>query len=98
MAWAVPEVGSAGVGDVEQLLGSLNQIEPSDFTTTSLGELRRLPSKRSASTRRVPSCSMRETQRVRCSQQTSRPSRSTLWPLWLSAGERKTETAPLVSS
>ena len=64
----------------------MNQIEPSDFTTTSLGELRRLPSKRSARTRRVPSCSMRETQRVRCSHETSRPCRSTVWPLWLSAG------------
>ena len=39
--------------------GSVNQTEPSDFTTTSLGELRRLPSKLSASTVMEPSYSVR---------------------------------------
>ena len=39
--------------------GSVNQIEPSDFTTTSLGELSRLPSKLSASTVIEPSYSVR---------------------------------------
>ena len=31
-------------------MGSVNQIEPSDFTTTSFGEFSRLPSKESIST------------------------------------------------
>ena len=40
-------------------MGSVNQIEPSDFTTTSLGELRRLPSKLSISIVIEPSYSVR---------------------------------------
>ena len=40
-------------------VGSVNQIEPSDLTTTSLGELRRLPSKLSTSVVMEPSYSMR---------------------------------------
>ena len=40
--------------------GSVNQIVPSDFTTTSFGELSRLPSKRSTRIRTEPSGSVRE--------------------------------------
>ena len=50
----------------------MNQIEPSDFTTTSFGELRRLPSNGSISTVMLPSYSVRVTRRP-CSQVTSRP-------------------------
>ena len=39
--------------------GSVNQIEPSDFTTTSLGEFSRLPSKLSISVVIEPSYSVR---------------------------------------
>ena len=45
---------------------------------------------RSASTVRLPSSSVRVTQPARCSQATSRPSRSTVWPLWLRQGCAKT--------
>src|SRR6059058_3298670 len=41
--------------------GSVNQIEPSDFTTTSLGELSGLPSYRSRMTLMLPSYSVRVT-------------------------------------
>ncbi len=71
---------------------------PSDLTTTSFGELNRRPEIRSTSTVRVPSCSVRVTQRVWCSHDTRRPSRSTVWPLVLWQGERNTETEPSVSS
>ena len=67
----------------------MNQIDPSLRTTTSLGEFRRLPSKRSASTLIVPSTSVRVTRRARCSQLTRRPSGSTVCPLVWPAGERK---------
>jgi hypothetical protein len=59
---------------------------PSDLTTRSFGELKRLPSKRSASTSRRPSKPVREMQRPRCSHDTRRPSRSTVWPLVFIAG------------
>src|SRR5690606_31429162 len=71
---------------------------PSDFTTTSLGELNRLPSKRSARTVMDPSCSARVTRRVRCSQVTRRPSLSIVLPLAFSDGLRKIETAAVSSS
>src|SRR5579872_3482494 len=78
--------------------GSVNQIEPSDFTTTSFGELSRLPSKRSQITVMEPSYSVRVTRRVRCSQVTSRPCRSRVLPLPLFDGLRKIPTAPDSSS
>jgi hypothetical protein len=59
---------------------SVNQIESSDFTTTSLGDDRRLPSKRSHSTVMRPSYSVRVTRRP-CSAVTSRPWRSRVLPL-----------------
>jgi hypothetical protein len=76
----------------------VNQTVPSDFTTTSFGEFSRLPSKLSASTLRDPSCSIRLMQRPRCSQATSRPWRSTVWPFWFRAGDSSTDTAPFISS
>src|SRR5260370_10594575 len=79
-------------------LGSLNQIESSDLTMTSLGELRRLPSKRSMRIVIDPSYSVRVTRRVSCSQVTSRPCRSRVLPLALFEGLRKTLTAPVSSS
>jgi hypothetical protein len=48
-------------------------MDPSDLTTTSFGELSGLPSNRSRITVRLPSCSVRVTRRVPCSQVTSRP-------------------------
>ena len=45
-----------------------------------------------------PSCSVRVTLRGPCSQLSSRPSRSTVFPLVYADGERKTPTAPVVSS
>src|SRR5450755_4048598 len=78
--------------------GSVNQIEPSDFTTTSFGELSRLPSYLSAITVIEPSISVRVTQRVRCSQVTRRPCRSRVLPLALLDGLRNTLVAPLSSS
>ena len=62
-------------------VGSVNQTEPSDLTTTSLGELRRLPSKLSISTVIEPSYSVRVTRRPPCAQPTRRPWRSRVWPL-----------------
>ena len=47
---------------------------------------------------REPSCSVRDTERPRCSHETSRPSKSTVWPLLFSEGWRNTETEPSVSS
>ena len=78
--------------------GSVNQIEPSDFTTTSFGEFSRLPSKRSQITVIVPSYSVRVTRRLRCSQVTSRPCRSRVLPLALLDGLRNTLVAPVSSS
>ena len=70
----------------------MNQIESSDFTTTSFGELSGLPSNLSISTVMVPSYSVRVTRRVSCSQVTSRPWRSRVLPLALFEGLRKTLT------
>ena len=81
--------------------GSVNQIEPSDLTTTSFGELSGLPStpsKRLQMTVIVPSCSVRVTRRPPCSQVTSRPWRSRVLPLALFEGLRKTLTSPVSSS
>ena len=61
--------------------GSVNQTDPSDFTTTSFGEFSRLPANPSASTVMPPSYSVRVTRRVPCSQVTSRPCRSRVLPL-----------------
>ena len=76
----------------------MNQIEPSFRHTTSFGELRGLPSNRSAITVIVPSCSVRVTRRVSCSQVTSRPWRSRVLPFALWEGLRKTLIAPVSSS
>jgi hypothetical protein len=65
---------------------------------TSLGEFSRRPSNASASTVIVPSCSVRVTRRMKCSQLISRPWRSTELPLELKLGERNTDTDPSVSS
>ena len=62
-------------------VGSVNQIEPSDLTTTSLGEFRRLPSNESISVVMEPSYSVRMTLRPPCRQVTSRPWRSRVLPL-----------------
>ena len=66
----------------------MNQIEPSDFTTTSFGELRRRPSTASASTVTLPSYPVRVTRRPPCSQVTRRPCRSRVLPLAKSDGRR----------
>ena len=66
--------------------GSVNQIEPSDLTTTSFGLLSCLPSKRSATTLIDPSCSVRLTRRVPCSHVTIRPCRSRVLPFEKPAG------------
>ena len=60
--------------------GSVNQIEPSDFTTTSFGEFSFLPCQLSASTVIEPSISVWVTRRP-CSQVTSLPRRSRVLPL-----------------
>ena len=78
--------------------GSVNQIEPSLFTTTSFGLFSRLPSKRSASTVMLPSYSKRTTRRPACSQAMMRPCRSRVWPLALFEGFCHSLTAPVVSS
>src|SRR5258706_10895888 len=78
--------------------GSVNQIEPSDLQTTSLGALSGLPSNLSAITVIEPSYSVRVTRRVSCSQVTSRPWRSRVLPLALFEGLRYTVTAPVSSS
>ncbi len=62
-------------------MGSVNQIEPSDFTTTSFGEFSRLPSNESISTVMEPSYSVLTTRRPPCSQVISRPWRSRVLPL-----------------
>jgi len=76
----------------------VNHTLSSDFTTTSLGELSRLFSKRSISTVIVPSYSVRVTRRLSCSQVTSRPWRSRVLPFEWFDGLRKTEVAPVSSS
>src|SRR5215472_14967690 len=79
-------------------VGSVNHTEWSDFTTTSFGELSGLPLYLSASTVIEPSYSVRTTRRASCSQPTSRPWRSRVWPLALFDGLRKTVTLPVSSS
>src|SRR6202035_2314861 len=79
-------------------VGSVNQIEPSDLHTISLGELKRLPLKLSARTVMVPSYSVRVTRRVRCSQLINRPWRSRALPLAKLDGCRKTPQFPVTSS
>src|SRR5262245_52519791 len=79
-------------------VGSVNQIEPSDFTTTSLGEFKRLPLKLSISTVMEPSYSVRVTRLPPCSQVTSRPCRSRVLPLAKQDGLRNTLTTPVSSS
>src|SRR5215467_331118 len=79
-------------------VGSVNQIEPSDLTTMSFGELSGFPSNLSISTVTVPSYSVRVTRRVSCSQVTRRPWRSRVLPFALFDGLRKTLTAPVSSS
>src|SRR5215510_2507319 len=78
--------------------GSVNQTEPSDLHTTSLGELSGLPSNLSAMTVIAPSYSVRVTRRESCSHVSKRPCRSRVLPLELLAGLRKTLTAPVSSS
>src|ERR1700704_4139565 len=78
--------------------GSLNQIEPSDLTTISFGELSGLPSNLSISTVTVPSYSVRVTRLLSCSQVTSRPCRSRVLPLALFDGLRYTLARPVPSS
>src|SRR5437016_2452318 len=78
--------------------GSVNQIESSDLTTTSFGELSFLPSNSSSTTVMLPSCPVRVTRRESCSQVTRRPWRSRVLPLALFDGLRKTLTAPVSSS
>src|SRR5438445_18110 len=70
-------------------VGSVNHTDPSDLTTTSLGELRGLCSKRLQITVIEPSCSVRVTRR---------PWRSRVLPLALFEGLRKTLTSPVSSS
>src|SRR3954453_14964407 len=79
-------------------IGSVNQIDPSDFTTTSLGEFSRLPWKESISTVIEPSYSVRVTRRPPCSQVIRRPWRSRVWPLAKFDGFLQIETAPVSSS
>ena len=59
---------------------SLNQIEPSDLTTTSFGPVSLLPSNRSASTVIEPSYSVRVRRCDPISQVISRPCRSRVLP------------------
>ena len=77
---------------------SLNQIEPSDFTTTSLGPVSRVFWKDEARTVTVPSCSVRVSVRLPSSQVTSRPWRSRVLPSGWPAGLRSVATAPVISS
>ena len=76
----------------------MNQIDPSDLQTTSFGELSGLPSKTSATTVIVPSCSVRVTRRASCSQVTRRPWRSRVLPFALFEGLRNRLMAPVSSS
>src|SRR5271156_4915957 len=78
--------------------GSVNQIDPSDFTTTSFGEFSFLPLYLSARTVMAPSYSVRVTRRPRCSQVTSRPCRSRVLPLAFHEVLRKMLTVPVSSS
>ena len=79
-------------------VGSVNQIEPSDFTTTSFGEFSVLPSKLSASTVIAPSYSVRVTRRPSCSQVTQPALAIARVAVGVVRGLRKTLTAPVSSS
>src|SRR6266568_7019246 len=79
-------------------VGSVNHTDPSDLTTTSLGELSGLCSKQLQITVIEPSCSVRVTRRMPCSQVTRRPWRSRVLPLALFDGLRKMLTSPVSSS
>src|SRR5260370_41869447 len=74
--------------------GSENQIESSDLTDTSFGELRRLPSKRSISTVIDPSYSVRVIRRVSCSPLVRRPWRAGVVPFACFEGLRYATTPP----
>ena len=78
--------------------GSVNQIDPSDLQTMSLGELSALPSYRSATVTTAPSYSVRDTRRRPCSHVSSRPCRSRVLPFAKPDGLRNTPTAPVSSS
>src|SRR5215831_17347478 len=71
-------------------MGSVNQIEPSEATATSLGEFSFLPLYLSAMTVIEPSSSVRVTRRPPCSQLIRRPSRSIVLPFEFIDGWRKT--------
>ena len=77
---------------------SLNQIEPSDFTTTSFGPVSRVPWNEAARTVTVPSCSVRVSVRLPSSQLISRPCRSRVLPSGWPAGWRRVAVAPVISS
>src|ERR1700675_4754520 len=79
-------------------IGSVNHTDPSDLTTTSLGEFSCLCSKRLQITVIDPSCSVRVTRRMPCSQVMSRPWRSRVLPLALFDGFLKIEVWPVSSS
>src|SRR5262245_58964163 len=78
--------------------GSVNQTEPSDLHTMSLGEFSGLPSYRSATVVTVPSYSVRDTRRLPCSHVSRRPWRSRVLPLAKLDGLRKTLVRPVSSS
>jgi hypothetical protein len=59
----------------------VNQIESSDFTTTSFGRVEPLALVVVGDDVMRPSISVRVTRRLPCSHETSRPWRSTVWPL-----------------
>ena len=77
---------------------SLNQMEPSDFTTTSFGPVSRVPSKWLASTVMVPSSSVRVRVRLPSSQLMRRPWRSRVLPSMLPQGLRSVTVWPVISS
>jgi len=67
-------------------------MQPSDFTTTSLGRLSRRPWKLFAITVRLPSSSCRVTRRLSCSHASKRPWRSRVSPLARFVGSWNTVT------
>src|SRR5258705_9617913 len=79
-------------------VGSVNQTEPSDLHTMSLGEVSFLFWNESTSVITLPSASVRETRRPPCSQVSRRPWRSRVLPLAYPEGLRNSLTAPLASS
>ena len=70
----------------------MNQTVPSDFTTTSFGELNFFPSYSLTSVFTVPSFSVTETRRPVCSAETRRPCKSSVLPLMLLLGLRNVVT------